>query len=229
MLNHKSKSYPMHMKFNRKAKSPMMSQAVTNQVGQQRGAQQEEADTSRIHEFLRMNRLSFTGSSTTEDPENFSEELKKVFEVIHIADTELVELAGRAEDAPPASWVCFEEVFLGRFFPRELKEAKGSVAQGGSKPSACAECGRNHSECPKNKQGNGNGGNRAQYSSVAPPNRAAPKGATFGTGGGTNRLYSINNRQELEDSPDVVTVSRNPLNQQQGCHRSALINNRNHQ
>ncbi|XP_049410718.1 receptor-like protein 43 [Solanum stenotomum] len=31
---------------------------------------------------------------------------------------------GRAEDAPPASWACFEEVFLGRFFPRELKKAK---------------------------------------------------------------------------------------------------------
>ncbi|MCQ7842151.1 retrotransposon gag domain-containing protein, partial [Salmonella enterica] len=31
---------------------------------------------------------------------------------------------GRAEDAPPASWACFEEAFLGRFFPRELKEAK---------------------------------------------------------------------------------------------------------
>ncbi|KAH0717058.1 hypothetical protein KY285_013089 [Solanum tuberosum] len=27
-----------------------------------------------------------------------------------------------------------------------------------------------------------------------------------GTGGGTNRLYAINSRQEQEDSPDVVTV-----------------------
>ncbi|KAK4724851.1 hypothetical protein R3W88_027630 [Solanum pinnatisectum] len=31
---------------------------------------------------------------------------------------------GRVEDAPPASWACFEEGFLGHFFPRELKEAK---------------------------------------------------------------------------------------------------------
>ena len=58
-------------------------------------------------------------------------------------------------------------------------------------------------ECPKNRQGNG--GNRAQSSSVAPPDRVAPRGATSGTGGGTNRLYVINNRQEQEDSPDVVT------------------------
>jgi len=119
----------------------MLSQAVTNQVGQQIGARQEESDTLRIREILRMNPPSFTGLRTAEDPENFIEELKKVFYVMHVTDTVRVELAayqmknvartwfdqwkgGRAEDAPPASWACFEEAFLGRFFPRELKEAK---------------------------------------------------------------------------------------------------------
>ncbi|WMV40588.1 hypothetical protein MTR67_033973 [Solanum verrucosum] len=48
----------------------MLSQVVTNQVRQRRGARQEEADTSRIREFLRMNPPSFIGSSTSEDPEN---------------------------------------------------------------------------------------------------------------------------------------------------------------
>ncbi|WMV13774.1 hypothetical protein MTR67_007159 [Solanum verrucosum] len=47
----------------------MLRQAVTNQVGQQKGARPEVADTSRIREFLRMNPPSFTGSSTTEDPD----------------------------------------------------------------------------------------------------------------------------------------------------------------
>ncbi|XP_049381219.1 uncharacterized protein LOC125845725 [Solanum stenotomum] len=47
----------------------MLSQVVTNQVGQQRGARQEETDTSRIREFFRMNPPSFSGSSTTEDLE----------------------------------------------------------------------------------------------------------------------------------------------------------------
>ncbi|WMV40579.1 hypothetical protein MTR67_033964 [Solanum verrucosum] len=119
----------------------MLRQVVTNQAGQQRGNRQEVDDTSRIRKFLRMNPPSFTDSSTREDPENFIEELEKVFEVMHIVDTEQVELAayqlknitktwfdqwkeGRAEDAPPASWACFEEAYLGRFFPRELKEAK---------------------------------------------------------------------------------------------------------
>ncbi|WMV37585.1 hypothetical protein MTR67_030970 [Solanum verrucosum] len=105
------------------------------------GARHERADTSRIREFLGMNPPNFMGSSTTEDPENFIEELKKIFDVMHVADTERVELAvyqlkdvartwfgqwkgGRAENAPLASWACFEEAFLERFFPRELKKAK---------------------------------------------------------------------------------------------------------
>ncbi|WMV51630.1 hypothetical protein MTR67_045015 [Solanum verrucosum] len=119
----------------------MLSQVVTNQAGQQRGARQEEADTSRIREFLRMNPPSFTGSSTAKDSENFIEKLKKVFDVMHVTDTMRVELAayqmknvaktwfdqwkvGRAEDAPPASWARFEKACLWHFFHRELKEAK---------------------------------------------------------------------------------------------------------
>ncbi|WMV19091.1 hypothetical protein MTR67_012476, partial [Solanum verrucosum] len=121
----------------------MLRQVVTNQVWQPRGPRQDEADTSRIREFLRMNPSSFTGSVTTEDLQNFIEELKKVFDVMHVVDTERVELAayqlkdiartwfdqwnvGRPENAPPARWACFEEAFLEHFFPRELKEAKVS-------------------------------------------------------------------------------------------------------
>ncbi|XP_049354785.1 uncharacterized protein LOC125819393 [Solanum verrucosum] len=71
----------------------MLSQAVANQTGQQRGARQEGSNTSRIREFLGMNPSSFMGSSTTEDPENFIEESKKIFDVMHVVDTERVELA----------------------------------------------------------------------------------------------------------------------------------------
>ncbi|WMV09239.1 hypothetical protein MTR67_002624 [Solanum verrucosum] len=38
-----------------------------------------------------------------------------------------------------------------------------------------------------NRQGNGNGSNRAQFSSAAPVDRAAPRVATSGTSGGENR------------------------------------------
>ena len=47
----------------------MLSQVVTNQVGQHRGTLQEEGDTSRICEFLRMNPQSFPRSSITENLE----------------------------------------------------------------------------------------------------------------------------------------------------------------
>ncbi|XP_015072906.1 uncharacterized protein LOC107017145 [Solanum pennellii] len=46
------------------------------------------------------------------------------------------------------------------------------------------------SECTKNKKGSGNGVNRAQSSLVAPRERPAPRGATYGTGGVTNLLYA---------------------------------------
>ena len=40
-----------------------------------------------------MNTPNFTGSSTFKEPENFIEELKKVFKVMHVANTEIFELA----------------------------------------------------------------------------------------------------------------------------------------
>lgn len=61
---------------------------MTNQVGPQRGPRQEGTYTSRISEILRMNPPSFIGSSTTKDKENFTKELKKVCEVIHVAEIE---------------------------------------------------------------------------------------------------------------------------------------------
>ena len=114
---------------------------MTNHVRKQRGARREGADTLRIREFLKMNPPCFIGSNTIEDSENFIEELMKVYEVMHVFDVERFELAayqlkgvarssfdqrkdGRIEDAPHPSWACFEEAFLRRFFPHELKEEK---------------------------------------------------------------------------------------------------------
>ena len=66
---------------------------MTNQIGEKRAAQQEGVDTSIVREFLRMNPPSFTGSNTTEDPENIIKELKKVYDVMNVVDDERVELA----------------------------------------------------------------------------------------------------------------------------------------
>ena len=64
----------------------MLRQVVSYQVGQQIGAQQEGAYTSRIQEFLRMNPPIITCLNTTDDRKNIVEELKKVFNVMHVID-----------------------------------------------------------------------------------------------------------------------------------------------
>uniref|UniRef100_M1DL44 Gag-pol polyprotein n=1 Tax=Solanum tuberosum TaxID=4113 RepID=M1DL44_SOLTU len=257
----------------------MLSQVVTNQAGQQRENRQEVADTSRIREFLRMNPPSFFGSSVTEDPKNFVEELQKVFEVMHVADVERVELAVYQLKGVARIWlfhlsskeskattlivdmditrlmIHVQQVDEDKLRDREEfrnKKAKtemssdnrrvmqtarpalsqGSVAQGGNGTYACAKCGRTHlgvcrdgftgffkygqnghfmKECPNNEKDNGNGGNKAQSSSVAPPDRAAPIGATSGAGGGANHLYAITSRQELDNSLDVFTSMINVI------------------
>ncbi|WMV30039.1 hypothetical protein MTR67_023424 [Solanum verrucosum] len=51
----------------------------------------------------------------------------------------------------------------------------------------------------------GNGGDRAQSSSAAPADRAAPRGAISGIGRGANCLYIRASQQDQENSPDVVT------------------------
>ncbi|KAG5572887.1 hypothetical protein H5410_062653 [Solanum commersonii] len=99
-----------------------------------RNPPEEVADTSRIRKFLRMNPPSFTGSSTTDDPESLVEKLKKVFEVMHVVDAERVELAayqlkmllglGLTSGRRVEQRAMFEEAFLGHFFPYELREAK---------------------------------------------------------------------------------------------------------
>ncbi|WMV45255.1 hypothetical protein MTR67_038640 [Solanum verrucosum] len=101
------------------------------------------------------------------------------------------------------------------------------MAQGGSKIPSCSKCGRNHlgmcndgstdcfkcgqngpfkRECPKTHQGNENQGNRAQSSSVSPPDRVVSIEATSRVGEGGNRLYDITRRQDQDDSLDIVTI-----------------------
>lgn len=52
----------------------------------------EVISTSRICVLSRMNSQSFTSSSVTTNPENFIEDLKRVFHVIYIPESKRVEL-----------------------------------------------------------------------------------------------------------------------------------------
>ncbi|XP_049365830.1 uncharacterized protein LOC125830693 [Solanum verrucosum] len=239
----------------------MLSQVATYHVGQGDN-RHEVVDTSRIRELLRMNPPSFTGSSVTEKPENFIEELKRMVVdmrsrmslyvaglscqlskegmaamligdidlarfMIHLLQVEEDKLKDREEFKDKRAKIHKDEYKRNSYnFRAKLAYPQGSMVPRGSKASACARCGRTHlgkcrdgqtscfkcgqeghfiKECPKNRQGSGNLSNRAQASSVAPPNMIVLRGATSSTGGGANRLYAINSRQGQEDSPDVVT------------------------
>uniref|UniRef100_M1DQ35 Gag-pol polyprotein n=1 Tax=Solanum tuberosum TaxID=4113 RepID=M1DQ35_SOLTU len=78
------------------------------------------------------------------------------------------------EGAPLVSWAIFEELFLGCFFPQELREAKVREFLTLKKESISMH-----------------EGIRAKSFSFSPPDIAAPRRATLGTGGGVNHLYAI--------------------------------------
>ncbi|KAH0784217.1 hypothetical protein KY290_003815 [Solanum tuberosum] len=88
-----------------------------------------------------MNLLKFLGLQVGENPQNFIDEVKKIFEVMQVTGNEKVELASyqlkdvahiwytqwkenRGIDVTPITWDCFSETFLDNFFQRELREAK---------------------------------------------------------------------------------------------------------
>ena len=77
---------------------------MKSQVRPQRGAGQEVADTSRIQEFLRMNFLRFTRTSTSTYPKNFVEEFNKVFHVMHAVGVDRVELAAYKLKSVARTW-----------------------------------------------------------------------------------------------------------------------------
>ena len=94
-----------------------------------------------LRDFTRMNPSIFLGSKVNEDPQEFLEEVYKNVEAMGVSSSERAELAGYQlkdvaqvwytqfkENKPiragPISWEVFKKAFLGRFFPREKREAK---------------------------------------------------------------------------------------------------------
>ncbi|WMV29284.1 hypothetical protein MTR67_022669 [Solanum verrucosum] len=81
------------------------------------------------------------GSQVGENPQNFIDEVKKIFRVMEVTGNDRVELASyklkdvahiwftqwkenRGKNAASVTWECFTRAFLYMFFPRELREAK---------------------------------------------------------------------------------------------------------
>lgn len=45
------------------------------------------SDTTRVGPFMRLNPLNFVGSKVEEDPQEFDDDMEKIFKVIHASDT----------------------------------------------------------------------------------------------------------------------------------------------
>ncbi|XP_070025811.1 uncharacterized protein [Nicotiana sylvestris] len=119
----------------------LLTQIVANQAQRQGTSDVHETGISRSREFLNMKPLIFTGSKKDEDPQNFIDEVQKIFRVMHATDTKATELVAyrlkdvantwyetweesRGEDADPATWKEFIDAFLEHFLPIEILEAK---------------------------------------------------------------------------------------------------------
>ncbi|XP_070006992.1 uncharacterized protein [Nicotiana sylvestris] len=102
---------------------------------------QNNSESSRVNEFLKLSPPVFHGSIVNEDPKLWLEGVKKALRVMKAFDDEAVELAAyqlrdvvgswfemwekeRDEDDGPPTWEEFEEAFMANFIPEEDREAK---------------------------------------------------------------------------------------------------------
>ncbi|XP_070036033.1 uncharacterized protein [Nicotiana tomentosiformis] len=104
---------------------------------------QNNSESSRVNEFLKLSPPLFHGSIADEDPMLWLEGVKKALRAMKAFDDEAVELAAyqlrdvagawfeiwekeRDEDDGPPTWEEFEEAFMANFIPEEDREAKAT-------------------------------------------------------------------------------------------------------
>ncbi|XP_033513105.2 uncharacterized protein [Nicotiana tomentosiformis] len=104
---------------------------------------QNNSESSRVNEFLKLSPPLFHGSIADEDPMLWLEGIKKALRAMKAFDDEVVELAAyqlrdvagawfemwekeRDEDDGPPTWEEFEEAFMANFIPEEDREAKAT-------------------------------------------------------------------------------------------------------
>ncbi|KAH0781537.1 hypothetical protein KY290_001135 [Solanum tuberosum] len=103
--------------------------------------QRDRSESSKVREFLHLAPPLFTGSSLSEDPQDFIDHRYRVLRVMHASATEAVEFASfqqrdvailwfeasersRGPGAPLAEWEDFSEAFLAHYLPQEVREAR---------------------------------------------------------------------------------------------------------
>ncbi|XP_049364360.1 uncharacterized protein LOC125829150 [Solanum verrucosum] len=96
---------------------------------------------STLRDFVRMSPPTFLGSKVGEDPQEFLDEVYKIFQAMGVTSREKAELASfqlkdvsqvwftqwkpnRPLEAGPIEWEEFKGAFLGKYFPCEKRECK---------------------------------------------------------------------------------------------------------
>ncbi|WMV54384.1 hypothetical protein MTR67_047769 [Solanum verrucosum] len=82
----------------------LLAQSVANQNNQQVPVTTNTnvgSTVARVQEFIRMNPLEFLGSQVGEDPQNFIDEVKKIFGVMQLTGNDRVELASLSRPRVP--------------------------------------------------------------------------------------------------------------------------------
>ena len=112
--------------------------AQVNQQDVERENPPVRSMADRLQDFTRMNPPIFIGANTLEDPQEFIDELHKILVVTDIEKAELASYQlkdvaqtwckmwqdSRVLGGVPVTWELFQTIFLERFFPRDMKEAK---------------------------------------------------------------------------------------------------------
>ncbi|XP_027769391.1 uncharacterized protein LOC114075224 [Solanum pennellii] len=122
----------------------MQAQAMTAQVNWQEVQRENPSVRSMadsLRNFTRMNPPIFRGANTSDDPQEFVDEVHKILVDMGTTDIDKAELASyqlkdvaqtwckiwtasRVLDGVPITWELFKTAFLERFFPREMKDSK---------------------------------------------------------------------------------------------------------
>ena len=119
----------------------ILAHSVANQNNRIQAYGNGESTTTRYRDFCRINHLEFIGSQTSEDPQNFLDDITKIFEVMQVSGNDQVEFVSyqlkdvshiwythwkenRVKDAAPITWHCFSETFSEKIFLIDLREAK---------------------------------------------------------------------------------------------------------
>ncbi|TMW99348.1 hypothetical protein EJD97_002705, partial [Solanum chilense] len=172
------------------------------------------AVATRVREFFNMNRHEFLESHTNEYPQNFLDEIKKIFEVMQVTGNDRLREARAQEFMNLRKGKMTVQEYglkfkrISRWWKSLAWKAKvfGSIPLISSCPILQEQSSHRLRDCPSRKgQGGGNG--RAQSTtSAALASHQTHHGYSSSTGGGQrqNKLYTLQDRQDQEGSPDLV-------------------------